>query len=361
MPNYVNVMVVGFLLSSMLAQAETLKYYGSFAFYNRGSYVEIVENQGINHYGDLVIPDSIEGLPVTRIGDAAFKDQTIETVVIPDSVRFIGDDAFYRCEELTSVYLSKNLSEIGDRAFYDCEGLMQLSLPASLRIMGSAAFRYCSNLSSIPLPDGLHSMGDYVFANTAITSLEVPMSIDRIPAFAYSGTSLSEIAIPSHVVEIGEHAFSSCQQVRSLDLGTNVSRIGEYAFSGCHSLSAVVIPDNVKHLGSGSFNNCERLAGVIMEGPVPDYVGSSIFSRHNGLPNLYYHSAHSGFLAYANMPWQTYNSTPIQDWRIVDNFICVVLEEEVYLVAYTGTDSVLTIPETILDLPVTKIGTYAFF
>ncbi|WP_269523011.1 leucine-rich repeat domain-containing protein [Coraliomargarita parva] len=344
------------------ARAETLKYFGNLAFYNRGSYIEIAENTGVDDYGDLVIPISIEGLPVKHIGEAAFKDKTIESLVLPDSVIVIKDDAFYRCQDLASVQLSRNLNEIGDRAFYDCEGLTQLSLPSSLRTIGSAAFRYCQNLSSIPLPEGLESMGDYVLAGTAISDFQVPVKIRVIPAYAYSGCSnLTKLSIPAHVTGIGKEAFSSCKNLRSIDLGSNLERIDEYAFALCSSLSVVVIPERVDHLATGAFHSCDRLAGVIMAGPVPSYVGASLFSRYSGQPNLFYDANQSGFLAYANMPWQAYNSTPIQEWKTANGFTCVVLEDEVYLIAYSGTDSILTIPDSLFDLPVTKIGAFAFF
>jgi len=345
-------------LSSLCAQE--LRYHGALAFYNHGSYVEITEHSGVDSYGDLVIPKSIEGLPVTHIGEAAFEDKSILSVTIPDTVVFIGDDAFYRCEELKTVQFSQNLNEIGTRAFASCSELTELTLPLSIRTIGYAAFRYCQKLKRAPLPAGLESMGDYIFADSGLEEFALPESITAVPPFAYSGTSLKTILIPDHVVEVGEGAFSSCP-VSQLDLGANLERIGEAAFAACSSLTVVIIPAEVDHLGSQAFSGCERLAGVIMEGPPPSYVGSSLFSRYNGLPNLYYDSAQSEFLAYANLPWQKYDSTPIQGWQTVDGFTGVVLEEEVFLIAYSGRGPSISIPSTLFDLPVTKIGTYAFF
>ena len=62
---------------------------------------------------DIVIPAEIGGLPVTRIAESAFKEnKTIRSVVIPDSVTMLGENAFYMCDALQKVVLSKNVTEI---------------------------------------------------------------------------------------------------------------------------------------------------------------------------------------------------------------------------------------------------------
>ena len=97
--------------------------------------------------GAITIPDEIDGLPVTSIGDYAFRGCTgLTSVTIPDSVTSIGDRAFYLCTGLTSVRIGSSVTSIGNFAFYLCTGLTSVTIPDSVTSIGDFAFRGC------PLP-----------------------------------------------------------------------------------------------------------------------------------------------------------------------------------------------------------------
>ncbi len=99
--------------------------------------------------GDETIPDTIDGLPVTSIGDWAFYGASITKVVIPDSVTNIGGYAFELCSGLTSVTISKSVTSIGGQAFYYCTSLTNVMIPDSVTDIGYYVFAGCASLTSV--------------------------------------------------------------------------------------------------------------------------------------------------------------------------------------------------------------------
>ena len=112
----------------------------------------------------LDVPDSLEGIPVTGIGEKAFADcDFLEEVTIPDGVTYIGNEAFIDCECLTGITLPDSVTSIGDRAFSHCDCLAGIRIPAGVTGIGDETFDCCSSLAGITLPEGLTKIGDNAF------------------------------------------------------------------------------------------------------------------------------------------------------------------------------------------------------
>lgn len=105
---------------------------------------------GFSFDSNLVIPSEYKGLPVTRIGDYAFNGNgdKIKSVVIPDSVKIIGEHAF-EALDLTELILSNSLTHIGEMAFAGQVGLESIRIPNSVKIIGDGAFFFSWSLSKI--------------------------------------------------------------------------------------------------------------------------------------------------------------------------------------------------------------------
>jgi hypothetical protein len=141
----------------------------------------------------VTVPETINGLPVTGIGEWAFSFCTnLTSVIVPRSVTSIGNWAFLHCSSLTSLTLPEGITSIGLWAFQECVGLTNAAVPNSVRHLAVGMFGNCSNLTSVTLPDNL----------TSIASR----------AFTYC-TSLASITIPSSVTGIGPDAFSACSSL----------------------------------------------------------------------------------------------------------------------------------------------------
>ena len=119
----------------------------------------------------ITVPASLDGHPVTAIGDGVFKGEASRggnewpvTVRLPVGLTRIGDEAFSNCHGLENITLQETLEHIGERAFAECNGLTKLSLPDGLTSLGTRAFYLCENLADVTLSAGLTSIGEEVFS-----------------------------------------------------------------------------------------------------------------------------------------------------------------------------------------------------
>ncbi len=183
--------------------------------------------------GHIVLPETIEGYPVTAIGLAAFFGcETITGVVIPESVTDIGANAFHTCKNLETAVLPDNLTELKKGAFYGCSALKIISLPENLTAIGEQAFRGCSSLESIEIPGSVKSIGDLAFDSCQkLASIILNEGLQTIGADVFLNCyELSEITIPDSVTAIGENAFGSCRKLANVTIGKGLSEMGDDAF-----------------------------------------------------------------------------------------------------------------------------------
>ena len=229
--------------------------------------------------GVVAIPGTINGLPVTSIGAAAFYQSfNLINVTIPDSVTSVGSNAFYNCTGLIGATIGTNVASIGDSAFGQCMSLAQITIPASVTNIGESAFYYCTNLDNITIPVSVTSIGAW--------------------AFSYC-IDLQEVKIPNSVTTIGPAAFASCFGVANVTIGNGLTSIAEWTFSGCTNLANFIIPDNVTNIGDQAFEYCESVTAIDIPKTVHN-VGSSAFAWCTGLAGATIDAANIGNGAFWN-------------------------------------------------------------
>lgn len=210
--------------------------------------------------GELYIPTSVNyngsDYAVTSIGEWAFIRSRITSVIIPNSVVAIGNNAFGSCEGLTSVNIQGNITSIGRYAFTDCSGLVSFDIPNSVTSIGEFAFSGCSGLTSVNIPTGLTSILQRTFQ---------------------SCSNLKSIIIPTGVTSIGDGAFANCFSLASVAIPNSVVSIGGAAFENCRDLISVNIPNSVTSIGYGVFNFCSSLTDINVE------EGNNSYSSDNGV------------------------------------------------------------------------------
>ena len=141
---------------------------------------------------DVRIPPQIRGKPVTGIGilkgsgPPSICNAILTSVTIPDSVTYIGKNAF-RENQLTSVTIGNGVTSIGNYAFYG------------------------NQLTSINIPNSVTSIGDYAFERNQLTSVTIGNSVTSIGIGAFAYNQLTNVTIPDSVTSIGQEAFSRNQ------------------------------------------------------------------------------------------------------------------------------------------------------
>ncbi len=103
-----------------------------------------------SYQGALVVPETIDGLPVRRIGNGAFLNcSRLTSVSLPSTLREIGENAFGWCTSLTNVTFAEGTSHIGRNAFSNCVSLAAITLPASLARIEENVFVRCESLTNV--------------------------------------------------------------------------------------------------------------------------------------------------------------------------------------------------------------------
>ena len=169
--------------------------------------------------GDITVPSSIGGYPVTELNRELFMDnKSITGIIIADSVFSIGGNAFSGCTNLTKIKLPSSLKTIGPWTFFECKKLTSLTIPANVTSIGNAAFRGCEKLGSITIPNKVTTIGNGAFVQC---------------------NALKSITIPNSVTTIGENAFGFCSSLTTVTIGSGVTKFGWDAFNGCSSLKNI--------------------------------------------------------------------------------------------------------------------------
>ena len=250
---------------------------------------------------------------LTTIADSAFSNcSSLKSVTIPNGVTSIGDDAFYGCSSLTSVTIPDSVTSIYNSAFYGCSSLTSVTIPDSVISIGNFAFAGCSRLIDFAIPDSVASIGRRMLYNTPfyndpanwenglmyfgsflvdekyvtfadikdgttvisnslfeenwnLTGASIPDSVKYIGEGAFSYSSIESVVITGNETVIGDYAFRSCVDLKSVTMLYGVKRIGDYAFYSCSNLTEITIPDSVKSIGEYAFSN-SGIESVVIPG-----------------------------------------------------------------------------------------------
>jgi len=230
----------------------------------------------------IMIPDT-----VIRIGNHAFRNCLIlDGIVMPQSLRIIGEHAFSGCKALSKVNLPESVIEIGDAAFCGCEALTSINIPNSLSKLSDSVFSECA-FSQISIPDTIKEIDNYAFYLCKnLKSISVPTSVNKFGVGLFGGcSSLIEVELPNTLDELGYEFFSGCVSLSEIAIPLSVEIIGDRAFQHCHSITEIVIPDKVSTIGAGAFGGCSSLRSIV----IPDGVtllGNSAFEDCSSLQSV---------------------------------------------------------------------------
>ena len=227
----------------------------------------------------VILPSKISSWPVTKIGEAAFQDNTtITSVTIPASVTEIGSNAFAGCTNLTSVNYEGDWSNLtiqsGNPAVQDAANapLFDFEFTPDNTAVIVTNYKYNGAAADVTIPSSykgkpVTTIGHAAFFNSAVTSVTIPDSVTSISDSAFVNCpQLTNISIPNSVTYIGFSAFNSCTSLKSITLPSSLSTIQSYAFCNCGNLETIRIPVSVTSIGNNAFADCPSLMTVTYPG-----------------------------------------------------------------------------------------------
>ncbi|HEY3853456.1 MAG TPA: leucine-rich repeat domain-containing protein [Verrucomicrobiae bacterium] len=218
--------------------------------------------------GSVTIPGTVNGLPVTMIGQQAFYGQSnLTSVTIPNSVIEIGENAFAVCSSLANVIIPTSVASIDEDAFAQCSGLIDVSLTNGLENIGIGAFSGCASLPGITIPGTVTNIGLETFLNCAsLASIFVKSNNlfyssangvlfdkNRKTLMAFPPDVGGSYAIPASVADIEPYSFFGCAKLASVTIPATVTNIADFAFYNCPDLTGIFFAGNPPSLGSDVF------------------------------------------------------------------------------------------------------------
>jgi len=290
--------------------------------------------------GNVVIPATIIGLPVTIIGNGAFQyNYSLTNLTIGPNVTSIGQYVFVDCSSLTNVLIGSSVTNIGDYAFLECTSLRNLAIPDSVLNIGYDTFADCLSLTNVLIGNGVTQIGDYAFyscrslvsayfqgnappddgtvfsedsstivyylrgttgwdstfggAPTTLSQPQFNYTINNgaITIIGYNGSS-GNVVIPAAinglpVASIGNGAFSYNAGLTNLSIPNSITNIGYQACYNCINLASVTIPNSVTGIGAYAFAFCHSLTGVIIPNSVIS-IGDYAFAECSSLIYAYF-------------------------------------------------------------------------
>lgn len=225
-------LMVAFLAVNISAEDTT----ASLASNGEFSY-EILDNGtvGITGYngagGDVVIPQEIDSMTVTILGDELFwYNENITSVSLPQSLEYIGNRVFQNCTALEQISIPDSVMEIGDACFYGCSSLREINVPSNLVYVGAFAF---DDTAWVTQFDGCSCiiLGGRVFYKYLADEdkVVIPDDVVCISDNAFEGKNLSFVSIPDSVAFIGDFCFYSCKNLKEIKLPSDIYLLGEYS------------------------------------------------------------------------------------------------------------------------------------
>lgn len=188
----------------------------------------------------IVIPSEHMGRAVTQIADMAFaRNHDIVSIMVPPTIKHIGDYAFAWCHNLHAVtFENHGVNTIGERCFIGCDKLAQLYLGDSITSIREKAFAFCASLRTLALPYGTRTVGHSAFEGCrSLESVILPETLNTLPDNIFGACiALTSVSLSSLTSSIGYYAFSYCRNLRHINIGNAI--VHEQAFYGCESLAS---------------------------------------------------------------------------------------------------------------------------
>lgn len=249
----------------------------------------------LGNAADVVIPDTIYGNPVTQVdGHDTFSKHknSIISLTYPSTVKIVEAGICFCSNSIETVVLPEGIEEIKDNAFTECTELKNIQLPSTLKRIGNSAFRGCKSLKSINFPSGLEhidgSTSSPVFGGCGLESIDLSQTTAVIDASTFKDCKeLKNVKLNANMTKIPNGLFEGCSSLEHIDLPAGITEIEGYAFSRCESLKSIILPVSLKKIDNYSaFGYCDNLREVVIPYGT-QYIGGKVFTDCVNLESVF--------------------------------------------------------------------------
>ena len=322
-----------------LTLPNTLTTIGAYTFTNCTALKTVVIPEGVTTVDEAAFSGCSKLEEVTyptsivRIEKNAFKGCGFKALVLPESIKYIGDYAFATCKSATSIDLPDNAEYIGEGAFAGCTAITEITIPATIGYIGNSVFYGCSKLATVSLYfTGSDAAGTdstdfaWIFANdtAAMPKIKTVYVLGNAPiaAGAFKDCAIEVVHISAEITAIGHDAFAGCTALKEVHItdiaawcavdfadyysnpvyfannlylnGTlvtdlvipeGVTTIKFAAFNGCSSITAVTLPSTLTTLETAAFKGCSSLKTIVLPESV-NSVGTLAFANCGALTGI---------------------------------------------------------------------------
>ena len=331
---------------------------------------------------DVVIPDTINGLPVTTIGsDAFFQSENLTSVEIGTNVTTLAQNAFFQCFTLASVTIPASVTNIGLGPFFDCQSLTTISVSASNlfyvstnQLLFNKTQTYLIQFpggigGTYTLPAAVTNVGEAFIGNTLTAISNNPANLiysttngvlfnkNKTQLISYPGALGGSYTNPSSVTIIVSGAFEYSANVSSIMIGSTVTNIGDVAFYDCASLTGITVSSANLFYSSTNGVLFDKKKSVLIQYPIA--IGGSYI-----IPNTVTNLAEGAFgddlnltdvvipNSVTNIGFETFYNCPSLANVTFGNHVATIAADAFFL------DTSLT--DLIFPASVTSIGQEAF-
>lgn len=186
-----------------------------------------------------------------NLARAFFKNGSLVTVKLPESMTELGENIFDDCKALRGVKLPEGVAHIEGAAFQGCNILEKLNFPAKLTSVGDNAFRSCLSLELDNLPNSLLYVGREAFCDVPLKALKLDRKVE-MGAGAFSNTPITEIEMTTPCDSIREGTFRDCPNLTKITIGEGLKYIGYSAFSNS-PVKEANLPSTLRDISSTAF------------------------------------------------------------------------------------------------------------
>ena len=370
---------------------------------------------------DLVIPDEVVTVVYPRafagvdirsltvpetvytIGYYAFVDSAVEDVTFAEGVAEIGSQAFAGTNVKT-LELPESLFRLEEAAFSGCKQLQSVTFGADLQKIQYETFKDCTALETVVFSDSVKYIEDEAFFNTGLKEVTLPKQLEYVACGAFAHSSLNKLTVESDSLSIMSDAFEDCP-IESMDLGENVYWISDQAFKGTEAaqiripaqvtevsyrafafnpnLVSVTIPDTIQFIYPNAFEGDVNLSHVLYTGTQEQWDAMDVYSQVLLDATLHCEAVGNEVTVEQSCTSTRLYCSICDTWETITknnkshkygaDGICTVCGHSgnweytanadtgtVTVTGYTGSDTAVSMPQTIDGLPVTAFTKHTF-